>query len=365
MTGPIANSLVNMKKNAAAGTANSLIHRRATDTAWSETRPIQTNFNKPTNILMYPDDIGVNAHQASYILFSIHVVTSAKVKTITDKQVRQSGKEAEETAKYFGDTQAEINKAKSDAVTAARRAADDTNYGKDRSNSLRLARNNIKKLATTIGLYMPPAVNVSYSMDYEAGEIGMLAESLYGLIKDYQSGASTEQALNNAAGTLGDGLKQKAVKTIDAILPGASDLAAIERGVIITPKTEMMFRGIGRRTFSFTFTFIPKDRKESNTVNNIINTFKLHMHPDFVAGSTREMTIPDMFEIAYMHLNKENKYLNRIGKCYLKQMDVTYGGDKFVTYNDDGDGPPPQRTTMAMTFQEIEIIDRKAVVAGF
>ena len=36
-----------------------------------------------------------------------------------------------------------------------------------------------------------------------------------------------------------------------------------------------------------------------------------------------------------MHINDQNNYINKIGKCYLRSMDVSYGGDKFVTYNAD------------------------------
>jgi hypothetical protein len=39
-------------------------------------------------------------------------------------------------------------------------------------------------------------------------------------------------------------------------------------------------------------------------------------------------------------------------------MDVTYGGDKFVTYNVDDMGAPPQKTTISLAFQELEVLDR-------
>jgi hypothetical protein len=39
-------------------------------------------------------------------------------------------------------------------------------------------------------------------------------------------------------------------------------------------------------------------------------------------------------------------------------MDVTYGGDKFVTYNADAKGAPPQKTTISLAFQELEVLDR-------
>jgi len=140
----------------------------------------------------------------------------------------------------------------------------------------------------------------------------------------------------------------------------------MQTGSVITPRTEMFFKGIGRRSFSFSFTFIPKDANETQIVHKIVEQFKLGMTPEFKrAGSVREMSIPDVFSIQYMHINAGNNYLNKIGKCYLKNMEVSYGGDKFVTYNADQKGAPPQKTTISLSFQEIEILDRTNVKDGY
>ena len=88
-----------------------------------------------------------------------------------------------------------------------------------------------------------------------------------------------------------------------------------------------------------------------------------------VAGSTanlgmgRILKIPDTFDIHYFYQNNENPYLNRISTCYLTGMDVQYGGDKYATYEPTphrtGDqGPPPQRTSVKLSFAEIETITR-------
>ena len=65
-----------------------------------------------------------------------------------------------------------------------------------------------------------------------------------------------------------------AMAALDAVAPGASALIAMERGKIITPRMEMMFAGIGRRNFSYDFTFIPKSKQESDRVEEIIKMFK-------------------------------------------------------------------------------------------
>jgi len=319
---------------------------------------VNSDFQKKPLALFYPSDIGVNPHQASYILFTGFKVSPAKIKkggkSVPSEDIDEmSNAEIAAYDKAVKEFKAHQALVRSGTI----------------SNSLTLSKNSVSKSSTVIGLYMPPSVNVSYSMDYEEAPIGPMSEAIGGIIQAIQNGASVGDAL--AAGAAGQAIKQKGIATIDAVIPGAKDLIAIDRGVIITPRTELMFRGISRRQFSFEFNFIPKDPTETEIVRNIVMSFKSGMTPSFVPGTaTREMTIPDVFQIDYMHVNGKNDYLHKIGKCYLEKMDVTYGGDKFVTYNPSDSqtapkGAPPQRTKITLAFKEIEIMDRAKVVDNY
>jgi hypothetical protein len=372
----LRDAFVNIAKNAAAGAAQKMVSGVASSlrsglggsSSSSASSPLQTNFAPKETLLLYPSDVGTNMHQASYILFARHSVSGGKV-----IPVRVKGPKVEPVYKKDGTKDKKATAAKQkDADDKASEIAAGNQAGRGgagktgSSTSLLLQRRNIQKTGTAIGLYMPPAVNVQYNMDYSDGEIGVMGEALYGLFKDYQNGTLGMDAINNAAGTLGTGLEKMGVGMIDKVIPGAKDLYAIEQGAIITPRTEMMFRGTNRRSFSFSFTFIPKSAEETQIVHKIIKEFKIGMSPSFkTSGSTREMTIPDVFSIQYMHINGPNNYINKIGKCYLKTMDVSYGGDKFVTYNADKEGAPPQKTTISLSFQELEIMDRTLVEAGY
>jgi len=378
----LRDAFVNIAKNAAAGAAQKAVSSVADSlrsglggtSSSTASSPLQSNFAPSEVLLTYPEDVGTNVHQSSYILFARHSVSGAKVKVD-----RKGAPKVEDVMKVkgagIGATVEKDDKAtaraqkKSDDDFAAKQAAKKGRGGagpNGSSNSLILQRRNIQRTGTAIGLYMPPAVNVKYNMDYSEGEIGVMGEALYGLFKDYQAGASFESGANKAAGTIGSGLKKMGVGMIDTVLPGAKDLYAIDQGQIMTPRTEMMFRGTGRRSFSFSFTFIPKSANETAVVHEIIKQFKIGMSPSFRGGgAVREMTIPDLFSIRYMHVNAENSYINKIGKCYLRSMDVNYGGDKFVTYNADKLGAAPQKTTISLDFQEIEIMDRANVEDGF
>ncbi|MGZ9670013.1 hypothetical protein ACXX9E_29080 [Pseudomonas sp. GNP014] len=99
----------------------------------------------------------------------------------------------------------------------------------------------------------------------------------------------------------------------------------------------MMLEGVSRRSFNYTFIFIPKSVQESKIVEDIIYAFKFHMHPEYFdsqvfcknVGVGREMTIPSTFDISYMYQKWPNNFLNKISTCFLKTMDVQYGAERF------------------------------------
>ena len=378
----LRDAFVNIAKNAAASTASGFVSGVADglrsglggSSSSSASSPLKTNFNKEPGILLYPSDVGVNMHQASYILFARHSVTGAKIKATTQKPKvakiyryegspggggrRVEDKPATRKAQQESDAQIE---AKQDRGGAGKGGS---------STSIALKGMNVQRTGTVIGLYMPPAVNVNYSMDYAEGEVGMVTEAVAGLFKAYQSGASMMGAVLKEARNVGTSAVKQVVLKGASKMPigtaGAAEVYAMQTGTIVTPRTEMFFKGIGRRSFSFTFTFIPKDSNETQIVHKIIKEFKVGMSPTFKnVGSVRDMTIPDVFSIQYMHINSQNQYINKIGKCYLKTMDVSYGGDKFVTYNADKEGAPPQKTSITLAFQELEIMDRSNIEDGF
>ena len=121
-----------------------------------------------------------------------------------------------------------------------------------------------------------------------------------------------------------------------------------------------MFEGIGRREFSYEFTFIPKDRAEADIIKQIVYEFKFHMASNYTDGTFREMEIPSFFNIIYRYKNKDNEHLNKISTCALENMDVSYGGDRFVGYEEG----VPQTTKISLKFKELEIITKSAIAAG-
>ena len=359
----LRDGFVNIATGQAAKFVNSVLGNSSRGSG-KERYPAPTP-NKPTNpnILLYPSDISTNVRAANYILFTLFKVTPGKFKS--SKTVNNIMKDIT-TGVQVIDTE----------KTATARTIEFTENLLESSQgaqSLILKSQTLTESKTTIGLYMPATVNASYNMDYADSTIGAVTEVIHSFLKQIQSGTSMSQAFLNAGSNASPMVMHAGLGVLDRLLPGTQDLAALERGSIIVPRIEVMFKGISRRKFSFDFTFMPKSDTESDTVDDIIKTFKLGMTPEFkLQKTTREMTFPDIFGIAYMHMDTQNSYLHKIGKCFLESVDVTYGGDKFQTFNPKtkqgrriGEGAPPTKVTMKLSFREIEIMDKQKIQDGY
>ena len=249
--------------------------------------------------------------------------------------------------------------------------------GSGESTGLYMKRNPTVRLDTVITLFMPAQVSVSYKSSYEEATIGAGAAiigDLYNTIKDNTSVEGLRQGYENNKGAIKAAVGEGSVKALLAsadIIPGISGIkGAIEAqsGIIISDRMELLFKGLDRRDFSYTFTMIPRSLSEAEAIRNIVFAFKYNMLPEFSDGNRagRKLRMPNTFDIEYMYLGKSNDYLNKISTCVLKSMDVKYGGDRYKTFDPDPEGnPPPVMTEITLSFEELELITRERVAEGY
>ena len=330
------------------------------------TIPSKNKFS--TDVMLYPSNVG-SPRQGHYIMFNINEFTPGKIKAEKNQKQfdsifeniveNQPGISQEDAIKLANTTQINTNN-----VNKA-----NTKSGGGAGRSI-LAEKPTKRMPASISLYMPPSVTVQYTVKYVDQEIGTLAGMGAAAIAAFQNESGDNTAkLKAAAGAMKGGAKEGITNfintTLDTLAPGARALQQIDSGKVITPRMEMMFEGVGRRDFSFTFAFIPKSAEEAKSIEKIIKTFKENMMPEYVGDSRREMKIPNTFDITYMHQNTENKYMNKISSCFLQNMNVTYGGDRFTAYSPTDGSPPPQKSTIQLDFTEIETLSKDLVKEGY
>ena len=329
------------------------------------TIPSKNKFS--TDVMVYPSNVG-SPRQGHYIMFNINEFTPGKIKAAKNQKDFESIKQQVQEDNPFA-TDEEVDKISSQKLAGFNNKANIAKSGGGAGRSI-LAEKPTKRMPASISLYMPPSVSVTYNVKYADQEIGTLAGMGSAAIAAFQNESGDNNAkLKAAAGAMKgqakEGITNFINTTLDTLAPGARALQQIESGKVITPRMEMMFEGVGRRDFSFTFAFIPKSAEEAKSIEKIIKTFKENMMPEYVGDSRREMKIPNTFDITYMHQNTENKYMNKISSCFLQNMTVTYGGDRFTAYSPTDGSPPPQKSTIALDFTEIETLSKDLVKEGF
>jgi len=325
-----------------------------------------------TEVFSYPEDVANDPQAGHFILFEINEFTqgkvvSPKVKKAFDRAVDNL---MEEHANAGGSITTEAARKivrKNQIQDINDKALNTKSQGATRGSIQ--AQKPTRRVGTAISLYMPPSVTVEYSVGYKDSEIGTLAMLGRDAIQAFSSGGGTTAVLNDIvdslASTGAEGLKGASLKAVDVVAPGVSSLVQLSTGKVVTPKMELMFENVGRRNFSFTFAFIPKSVQEAKSIEKIIQSFKENMMPEFVEGSQREMKIPNTFDIKYMYQNTENKFINKISSCFLKNMNVTYGGDRFTAYNPVDGSPVPQKSTITLSFGEIEVMHKDLIKRGY
>ena len=212
-----------------------------------------------------------------------------------------------------------------------------------------------REVKTTIAIYMPQTLKFNLQADYGAEEIGGGLGALSKLRDAMNSGnffGGDLKAVGAQVGKLVTGLGSFATGGL-----GAGVNAAVQRRTGIAPAamTEMIFNGIDYRTFSFTFKFTPRSRKESDVVNNLLHAIKDAMLPTRVGHkSIAAYQVPHEFVIRFMKGTKINPYLDQIGLCACTGVDIDYGSDKFSTHA-SGD---PVSIDATLTFRELELMER-------
>ena len=150
-------------------------------------------------------------------------------------------------------------------------------------------------------------------------------------------------------------------------MAGAKEAFEMKTGVIISDRLELAFKGVGKRNFTYDFKMIPRNKAEADEIRKIVFAFKANMLPEFEGGNRagRRLVVPNTFDIQYMYVGKTNDYLHKISTCVLQDMSVSYGGERYKTFDANDVGAPPVETSMSLNFQEMELITRERVFEGY
>ena len=239
-------------------------------------------------------------------------------------------------------------------------------------NNVRVALPSRKRLDTAIALYMPAQVQVTYGAKFTDTEISPFAGAIGQAVGDLSAGASVSDTYNKVIPQVTEGLQQRALlkglDVLDALgVSGAREAIEIGRAEVIADRMQLAFKGVDRRAFQYTFKMIPRNSREADSIRKIVDAFKFNMMPEYKKGKKRDtLNYPATFNIEYHYRGKENTYLNRVSECFLENVQVSYGGDRYKTFDPhNSEGAPPVETSIVLAFKEIETMHRERIAEGF
>jgi hypothetical protein len=193
-----------------------------------------------------------------------------------------------------------------------------------------------------IALYIPDTVNFTTSAQY--------------------GNLSTRNTLIKSAGlvpVIGPPAAKLATSIVESDI---TKLALSTQGLALNPVNQFLFDGIDFRSYQMAFTFTPYSREEAKTVREIVKVFRTYALPKITNGGAGMFFIPPgTFNVEFLFNGKENKFITKVAESVIESIDVNYSPNGWAAHEDGS----PVQTVVTINFKEIELIDRKKVLAGF
>lgn len=174
------------------------------------------------------------------------------------------------------------------------------------------------------------------------------------ILKNYISGklgnlVGPGLAYGNVPGNIIPQLKIKDLTSLKAQLA--------EDRVAMNPKKEIMFDSFGFRSFQFIYSFAPKDKYESESVNEIIQTLRYYALPE-ISGGKMFYKFPAEFEVFFMLGQKDNPNIPKMTTSVIESIIVQYSDGHVWSTLPNGS---PVNIHMTLQFKELELVDRNRV----
>jgi len=230
------------------------------------------------------------------------------------------------------------------------------------------------RITDSVALYLPPNVQDNTTAgynDFQTGIVGLVAAGGSKFVdamkrNDFQAAAS--QLVQGAKGIAAEAFKGALGGLVDTITQteGSAELANKAFGQATNPYMEVIFDSMALRTFTYNFTFAPKNAQERDDVQDIIKLFRFHMAPELKGAQHRFLTLPSTFDIHYMYQHSkdyasENNFYSKIATCVLEGVAVDYTPNGVKSFQDGS----PTQTTMSLTFKETELLNKQMINAGY
>ena len=250
--------------------------------------------------------------------------------------------------------------------------------------------------APQIMLYMPEGIAASYKTNWDGKAFGNAVAGILRSAGDTANGeylAAVKQAGNKfkeqwekLPATAGAIAIQQAAKAITGDAIGIQDVFSSIGGGILNPNVELIFGGHDLRTLTLSFLMIPYNRREAETIEKIVTTFKKSMLPSFngqaqdfwesenagigknrrwkneLANQTAFISNPDLVKVTFMQGSSVNNKISQFKTMSITDFDVNYTPDGVYAVGPDG---YPVATKIQVNLMETKLVYAEDISAGY
>ncbi len=250
--------------------------------------------------------------------------------------------------------------------------------------------------APQIMLYMPEGIAASYKTNWDGKAFGNAVAGILRSAGDTANGeylAAVKQAGNKfkeqwekLPATAGAIAIQQAAKAITGDSIGIQDVFSSIGGGILNPNVELIFGGHDLRTLTLSFLMIPYNRREAETIEKIVTTFKKSMLPSFngqaqdfwesenagiganrrwkneLANQTAFISNPDLVKVTFMQGSSVNNKISQFKTMSITDFDVNYTPDGVYAVGPDG---YPVATKIQVNLMETKLVYAEDISAGY
>jgi len=355
---------------------------------------VELRDNSPTSTLAgdpfkfssisYPRDVTYDMANGHYMLFYVNVQNKTKY-----KYEAQDGLPIGDDIITYKQGQAQVADRNSGSNEASYRRGLINRGGKGNvldSNGVDLRKQKTPRtginsvLPTTtritdsVAIYLPPNVQDVVSAGYSEAATGVVGLAAAGGVRFIEAmrrndyAAASTAVVDSAEGFIMEAAKRMGGDLLEGLTGAEGSVGLINKafGQATNPYMEVLFEQMGLRSFTYNFTFAPRNADETEDVQRIIKLFRFHMAPELQGANERFLTLPSTFDIHYMYqmskdIATENQFYNKIATCVLSDCSVDYTPGAVKSF---ASGAPTQ-ISMSLTFKETELLTKQMVNEGF
>jgi hypothetical protein len=216
---------------------------------------------------------------------------------------------------------------------------------------------NLKRLNAQIALSVPNTFVATSTANYTEAKMGAVA----GMLARMGSGNMAGQDIANLGGQAARLAMETFAALPDAFGMNLQNIMEVSTRRVSNPHIEQRFESVSFREFSFVYEFAARSKAEQEAIENIIKTFRFHMHPELIPSGLF-FDYPSLFDISVMFKENENRFIHKISTCYLTSFTTNYTSTGVFATNRDGQ---PTEIQCTMNFREIEPLHKHRIEEGY